>query len=72
MQFEWDDKKAQTNERKHGINFDEAKSCFYDPEKLRFMILPTLRMKTGKYYSSASGHLNWLRHLRFNLKIQSP
>lgn len=26
--FEWDDEKSRTNERKHGIHFDEAKSCF--------------------------------------------
>jgi hypothetical protein len=36
MQFEWDNKKAQTNENKHGISFDEAKSCFYDPEQIAF------------------------------------
>lgn len=34
MQFEWDNKKAQTNENKHGISFDEAKSCFYDPKQI--------------------------------------
>ena len=28
--FEWDDEKAHANERKHGISFDEAKTCFYD------------------------------------------
>ena len=29
--FEWDEIKSQRNQRKHGISFQEAKSCFYDP-----------------------------------------
>ena len=29
-QFEWDEEKARTNERKHGVSFEEAKSCFLD------------------------------------------
>jgi uncharacterized protein len=28
--FEWDSNKAQTNERKHGISFEETKTAFYD------------------------------------------
>jgi len=28
--FEWDDEKARSNERKHGVGFDDAKSCFLD------------------------------------------
>lgn len=30
MRFDWDDQKAQTNEKKHGISFNEAKTAFYD------------------------------------------
>ncbi|NJL88939.1 MAG: BrnT family toxin [Coleofasciculaceae cyanobacterium SM2_1_6] len=30
LQFDWDDQKAQTNEKKHGVSFDEAKTAFYD------------------------------------------
>lgn len=30
MQFVWDQNKADTNLRKHGISFDEAKSIFFD------------------------------------------
>ncbi len=30
LRFEWDDRKAIGNERKHGISFEEAKSVFYD------------------------------------------
>lgn len=28
--FEWDDKKARLNERKHGVTFDEASTVFGD------------------------------------------
>lgn len=28
--FEWDKKKAEINEKKHGITFDEAITVFYD------------------------------------------
>jgi uncharacterized DUF497 family protein len=30
-QFEWDDKKAEVNWRKHGITFEDAKHVFDDP-----------------------------------------
>ena len=29
--FEWDEKKADDNLRKHGVSFDEAKTVFNDP-----------------------------------------
>jgi len=28
--FEWDDRKAQQNEKKHGISFEEAQTTFYN------------------------------------------
>jgi len=28
--FEWDDNKAETNRKKHGVTFDEASTVFYD------------------------------------------
>ena len=31
MDFEWDEAKAQTNERKHGVTFTEAETVFGDP-----------------------------------------
>jgi len=31
MIFDWDTEKAKTNQRKHGINFEEAAEVFYDP-----------------------------------------
>ena len=29
--FEWDDRKAQSNKKKHGISFEEASTVFGDP-----------------------------------------
>ena len=31
MDFEWDDAKAEANERKHGVSFNEAMTAFGDP-----------------------------------------
>ncbi|WP_414519682.1 BrnT family toxin [Nostoc sp. PCC 9305] len=28
--FEWDNRKNQINQKKHGVSFEEAKSVFYD------------------------------------------
>ncbi len=30
LRFEWDQRKAAANLKKHGISFEEAKSAFYD------------------------------------------
>ncbi len=30
MRFEWDERKAISNEKKHGISFREAETVFYD------------------------------------------
>jgi uncharacterized DUF497 family protein len=32
--FEWDEAKARTNERKHGVRFDDAMLVFADPYAL--------------------------------------
>ncbi len=34
LTFEWDNKKAQANEQKHGISFEESSSAFADPLSL--------------------------------------
>lgn len=31
MRFEWDEEKARSNSRKHGVSFEEAKAVFDDP-----------------------------------------
>lgn len=34
LRFEWDSDKARSNERKHGVSFEEAASAFTDAEGL--------------------------------------
>ena len=36
MIFEWDEKKAVTNEKKHGVSFHEASTVFGDPLAITF------------------------------------
>ncbi|HEY2405644.1 MAG TPA: BrnT family toxin [Polyangiaceae bacterium] len=31
IRFEWDPKKSAANQRKYGVSFDEASTCFEDP-----------------------------------------
>jgi hypothetical protein len=31
LEFEWDDEKARSNEKKHHVSFEEAASVFTDP-----------------------------------------
>jgi hypothetical protein len=30
LRFEWDDRKASANEKKHGVSFEEARTVFFD------------------------------------------
>lgn len=34
IRFEWDSRKARSNERKHGVSFEEAESVFFDEQAL--------------------------------------
>ena len=34
IRFEWDPRKARSNERKHGVSFEEARSVFFDEQAL--------------------------------------
>ena len=36
MKFEWDGDKKESNERKHGVSFEEAATIFVDPLALIF------------------------------------
>jgi len=36
IKFEWNDAKAASNKKKHGISFEEAKSVFYDESAIQF------------------------------------
>ncbi len=34
LRFEWDDRKATANQRKHGVSFEEARTVFFDEHAL--------------------------------------
>ena len=34
LTFEWDSEKASENDSKHGVSFEEASTCFQDPESI--------------------------------------
>lgn len=34
IDFNWDEAKNETNKKKHGVSFEEARSVFYDAEAL--------------------------------------
>jgi uncharacterized DUF497 family protein len=36
IDFEWDKKKENTNLKKHGVSFDEAKTVFYDEHAVQY------------------------------------
>ena len=36
MHFEWDEDKAEANRTKHSVTFEEALTCFFDPEQVVF------------------------------------
>lgn len=36
VEFEWDDKKAKSNLRKHGVSFEEAQTVFYDELAIQY------------------------------------
>jgi uncharacterized DUF497 family protein len=37
MAFAWDERKNATNERKHGISFEDAKPVFLDPARVGWL-----------------------------------
>ena len=48
MRFEWDNTKAESNEQKHGISFEEAETVFYD-ENARLMYDPEHSLEEERY-----------------------
>ena len=36
IRFEWNQTKNQSNQKKHGVSFEEAKSVFYDESAIQF------------------------------------
>jgi uncharacterized DUF497 family protein len=45
VQFEWDEAKAESNFRKHGIRFEIASEALFDP----FAIVEQDRIENGEY-----------------------
>lgn len=37
IKFEWDQAKAKSNIKKHGVSFEEARSVFYDDLAIQFL-----------------------------------
>ncbi len=36
IQFEWDDQKNKSNERKHGVSFEDARTVFNDENAIEY------------------------------------
>lgn len=36
LTFEWDQHKAEENQRKHGVTFEEARTAFFDENAMQF------------------------------------
>jgi uncharacterized protein len=36
VRFTWDNRKAASNRIKHGVAFEEAQTCFFDPQQVVF------------------------------------
>ena len=48
IRFEWDSRKAKSNEKKHGVSFEEAKSVFFDEQAL-FLEDPQPRQEEERF-----------------------
>lgn len=66
MEFEWDRGKEEANRNKHGFDFSEAVTCFYDPESLVVEDISHSAMETRFYLigRSSSGEILTVRHTR--------
>ena len=36
IRFEWDPRKDEVNQKKHGVSFEEAQSVFFDDDAIQF------------------------------------
>ncbi|ASD62541.1 BrnT family toxin [Bdellovibrio bacteriovorus] len=48
MEFEWDDDKAQSNYKKHGVRFSEAVTTFRDSHALEMLDQESSANEDGK------------------------
>ena len=49
IKFEWDEAKAKSNIKKHGINFEEAKSVFFDEYAIQFYDDESSQLEEGRF-----------------------
>lgn len=45
--FEWDPQKAESNKKKHGVNFEEAATVFLDPMAVTIYVQIIAGMRIG-------------------------
>jgi uncharacterized protein len=50
LRFEWDQRKAAANAKKHGVSFEEAKSVFVDERAKLIETQTTLKMKSVLFF----------------------
>ncbi|MEA3547314.1 MAG: BrnT family toxin [Thermodesulfobacteriota bacterium] len=60
ISFEWDRKKELSNQKKHGVSFEEAKSVFFDERAIQFF---------DDVHSSTKEERFLMLGLSFNLRI---
>jgi hypothetical protein len=48
LSFEWDERKAALNKKKHGLSFDEARTAFFDENAL-FIYDPDHSEEEGRF-----------------------
>ncbi|MEH1909938.1 MAG: BrnT family toxin [Nostoc sp.] len=48
LRFEWDERKARSNEQKHGVSFNEAETVFYD-KNARLLYDPEHSLEEDRY-----------------------
>jgi uncharacterized DUF497 family protein len=48
--FEWDEKKNQSNQQKHGVSFEEAQEAFFDPNRQLAIDIGHSTHRETRYY----------------------
>lgn len=64
MNFTWDNRKAASNEKKHGVSFSEARSVFGDPLAIAFDD-PYQPTHEARFLMFGMSHLNRLLTVSF-------
>jgi uncharacterized DUF497 family protein len=60
IEFEWDERKNTNNNKKHGVDFNEAKSVFYDENALEYSDDTHSENEDRYLMLGLSGHLHIL------------